>query len=208
MVALTIDDGPSEFTEEILQILKANDVSATFFIIGSHITPEREGVLQDLIRNKCELANHAMHDEPSWRLSDSDLIDQIQSAQTLITDAYIAANSTPSPLTGSLGGPDQLPTPKYYFRPGSGVFTTRMRKVLSLLGYKLVMGSIYPHDAYISSWRINLWHILSLLAPGGIIICHDGRSWTIPMLKRLLPELKRRGYRVVTLSELLDQAQT
>jgi hypothetical protein len=44
-----------------------------------------------------------------------------------------------------------------------------------------------------------------MLSPGGIIICHDRRSWTLPMLQKVLPEMKRRGYSAVTLTELLEK---
>ena len=57
VVALTIDDGPSEYTNEILQILKSNQVTATFFIIGSQVAGHEE-MLQDLVRNGNELGNH------------------------------------------------------------------------------------------------------------------------------------------------------
>ena len=57
IVALTIDDGPSEYTNEIMQILKAHNASATFFIIGSQVAGNEE-ILQDLVRNGNELGNH------------------------------------------------------------------------------------------------------------------------------------------------------
>ncbi|KGY15625.1 hypothetical protein PABG_11278 [Paracoccidioides brasiliensis Pb03] len=84
-----------------------------------------------------------------------------------------------------------------------GFFTTRMRRVLATLDYRLVLGSVYPHDPQIPFWSVNAWHVLSIVRPGAIIVCHDGRSWTAPMLRRVLPVLKRRGYRVVTVTELL-----
>ncbi|MCJ1226829.1 hypothetical protein MMC12_003483 [Toensbergia leucococca] len=192
IIALTIDDGPSEYTNDIMQILKSNDATATFFTIGSQIAGY-EKTLQGLIRNGNELGNHAMHDEPSRSLSDATLIDQIQSVENMLREAYAAADTTESP-------------PKY-FRPGSGFFSGRMRKTLERLGYRLVLGSIYPHDPQIPFWRINASHILSMLRPGGIIICHDRRSWTAPMLRKVLPEMRRRGYRIVTISELLREVR-
>ena len=59
VIALTIDDGPSEYTDEIMQILKSNGATATFFIIGSQVAGHEE-ILQDLIRNGNELGNHGM----------------------------------------------------------------------------------------------------------------------------------------------------
>lgn len=192
VVALTVDDGPSEYTKEIMQILHSNGATATFFIIGSQVAGH-EQTLQDLIRNGNELGNHAMHDEPSRSLSDAVLIEQIQSVEKMLHAAYAAIDA---------GNP-----PKY-FRPGSGFFSARMREILRKLDYRLVLGSIYPHDPQIPFWRINASHILSRLRPGGIIICHDRRSWTAPMLRKVLPEIRRKGYRIVTVTELLREATT
>lgn len=190
IIALTIDDGPSEYTKEIMQILAANGASATFFIIGSQVTGH-ESILQELVRNGNELANHAMHDEPSRSLSDATLSDEISTVEKMLHSAYTAVDAEPPPR---------------YFRPGSGFFSERMRSLLDHVGYRLVLGSIYPHDPQIPFWRINARHILSMVRPGGIIICHDRRSWTAPMLHKVLPEVRRRGYRVVTVTELLKEA--
>ena len=192
VIALTIDDGPSEHTEEIMQILNANGATATFFIIGSQVVG-REKTLQDLIRGGNELGNHAMRDEPSRSLDDATLVDQIRSVEGMLNEAYRTVDAAPPPK---------------YFRPGSGFFSGRMRKVLGRLGYRLVLGSIYPHDPQIPFWRVNARHILSMLQPGGIIVCHDRRSWTAPMLQKVLPEIRRKGYRITTVTELLREATT
>lgn len=125
VVALTIDDGPSDYTNEILQILKSNDATATFFIIGSQVTG-RENILQDIVRNGNELGNHAMYDEPSRSLSDATLVDQIRTVEGVIHEAYKTIDAKPPPN---------------YFRPGSGFFSERMRKMLGTLGYRLVRTS-------------------------------------------------------------------
>ncbi len=187
LVALTIDDAPSEHTESLLEILKANEAQATFFIIGSQV-PGHERILQDVVAADCELGNHAMYDEPSMSLNDCELRLQIQNVDAMIEQAYKACHKE---------------APRY-FRPGSGLFSTRMRSTVQSMGLKMVLGDIYPHDPQIPFWRINAWHVLSMLQPGAIIICHDRRSWTAPMLRKVLPEIRRRGYRIVTLTELLE----
>ncbi|KAL2369761.1 polysaccharide deacetylase [Blastomyces gilchristii SLH14081] len=230
LIALTIDDGPSPYIAEILQILKANDATATFFLIGSNITDSITGAetntskakaaetpqtqtetLHNLLRAGNELANHAMRDEPSWRLSDAELIAQIKTVERKIQHIYNSVYTTTTTTSTPKNPPENAPQPQpspppkppKYFRPGSGFFTTRMRHLLAALGYKLVLGSVYPHDAQIPFPRVNAWHVLDLARPGGIIICHDGRRWTAPMLRVVLPELGRRGYRVVTVTELV-----
>ncbi|KAJ6574980.1 nodulation protein nodB [Mycena capillaripes] len=190
IVALTIDDGPSEYTTEIIEVLKENNAAATFFIIGSQVAG-REETLVELVRSGNELANHAMYDEPSRKLSDADLTNQIHAVDGMLQTAYNSAGVHPPPK---------------YFRPGSGFFTTRMRERVVELGYRLVLGSIYPHDPQIPYPAINGRHILSMLKPGGIIICHDRRSWTAPMLRQTLPEIRRRGYKILTVSELLHKS--
>lgn len=192
VVALTIDDGPSEYTHEIMEVLKANDATATFFIIGAQV-PGKESILRDLVRNGNELGNHAMHDEPSRSLSDTVLTAEIETVRGKVDEAYTDVGLRGPPL---------------YFRPGSGLFSEPMLKILGKLNYKLVLGSIYPHDAQISYWSVNARHILSMLRPGGIIICHDRRSWTLPMLQKVLPEIKRRGYRIVTVTKLLEESSS
>ena len=191
VVALTIDDGPSEYTNEILEILGSNNATATFFIIGSQM--ERHGaILQNMIRSGNELGNHAMHDEPSRSLSDATLAEQIKSVEGMIRQAY------------SMSG---LEPPPKYFRPGSGFFSARMRRLLRSLDNRLILGNIYPHDPQIPSWRINARHILTMLQPGSIIICHDRRKWTAPMLREVLPKIRRKGYRITSLTGLLERTK-
>lgn len=192
IVALTIDDAPSEYSQEILQILSSNNATATFFTIGSQV-PGREVVLTDMVKASHELGNHAMYDEPSKSLSDTELQRQIEDVRSLITKAYESAN---------------FPVPqRQFFRPGSGFFSRRMLDLVARLDYKLVLGSVYPHDPQISNANVNARHILSMVRPGAIVICHDRRPWTAPMLRIVLPELQSRGFEVTTLSSLLEQAK-
>jgi len=192
IIALTLDDAPSVHTRQIMELLRANDAKATFFVIGSQVEG-REDRLRELIRNGNELGNHAMHDEPSRSLSDEKLESEIYEVRQMLRDAYEKEGIDP---------------PNNYFRPGSGLFSDRMRRLVDRLGYRIVLGGIYPHDPQIPYWWMNANHILSMLRPGAIIICHDRRSWTVPMLKKVLPEAKRRGYKFVTVTELLKEAET
>lgn len=195
LVALTIDDAPSDHTRDILHILQSHEAHATFFVIGGQV-PGREDVLREIIRAGHELGNHGMHDEPARGLSDGELRGQILEVQGMIDEAYRAENIT---VPGA-------ESKRRYFRPGSGFFSDRMRTLVRGMGYRLVLGSIYPHDAQVSWEWLNARHVLSMLSPGGIVICHDRRSWTVGMLRRVLPEMKMRGFRAVSVSELLGEA--
>lgn len=188
VVALTIDDAPSEYTRQILDVLEANQATATFFAIGGQVSG-RENVMQDILRRGNELGNHAMHDEPSINVPSERLVAEIDQVDEMIQAAYETAGRNRT---------------MKYFRPGSGIFSDRVLDIADKAGYRTILGSIYPHDPFIPYWRINAWHILSSLRPGAVIICHDRRSWTVPMLKKVIPEIKRKGYEIVTVSGLLD----
>lgn len=193
IVALTFDDAPSEFTEGILRLLEKYGATATFFVIGSQIEG-REQVLELAMRQGCEVANHAMYDFPSRDLSDEQLSAQILEVEARLTPIRIAANIED----------DAQPR---YFRPGSGFFSGRMLRLMEEMGYTLVLGSVYPHDAQVSWWWVNARHVLSMLRPGAVIITHDRRSWTLPMLERVLAEGTGRGWRFVAVGELLEMVR-
>ncbi|KAI1477016.1 carbohydrate esterase family 4 protein [Daldinia eschscholtzii] len=192
VVALTIDDAPSEHTQEILGVLNGHEATATFFVIGGQV-PGREETLADIVRSGSELGNHAMHDEPSRALSDEELAAQIETVRERIRAAYATANGVEHPNM-----------PPQYFRPGSGFFSDRMRALVDKLGYRIVLGSVYPHDAQIGWAWLNARHVLSMVRPGAVIVCHDRRSWTAPMLRKVLKKLNKDGYRVVSLTEMLE----
>ncbi|KAK3395682.1 hypothetical protein B0T20DRAFT_43224 [Sordaria brevicollis] len=234
IVALTIDDAPSDHTLDILDALKAGGAHATFFVIGGQV-PGREEILREVVRQGHELGNHGMHDEMARELSDEELEKQMREVERVIRGVYEdvgrvwpgAASASHSGTTTNTGADgttttttrqetdtrtreggtveDSVIEGKYY-RPGSGFFSERMLTLVRKLGYRLVLGSIYPHDAQIGYAWLNARHILSMLSPGGIIICHDRRSWTPPMLRKVLPEMQRRGYKAVTVSQLLEEA--
>ncbi|KAM4055092.1 polysaccharide deacetylase domain-containing protein [Hirsutella rhossiliensis] len=191
VMALSLDDAPSSHTADIMQVLRDNAARATFFVIGAQVDG-REDTLRRLIRDGHELANHAMHDEPSRSLSNEQLEKDVNQVKAKLVAAYEA---------------EAMILPNNYFRPGSGFFSRRMRDLLGNRGFRIVLGSIYPHDAQIPYPSVNARHILSMARPGAIIVCHDRRPWTAPMLRIVLPELRRRGYRIVTITDLVKATE-
>ncbi|CAK7271268.1 hypothetical protein SEPCBS119000_004514 [Sporothrix epigloea] len=202
LVALTLDDAPSEYTSGILEVLYEHDAHATFFVIGSQVSG-RQGVLREaLASGGHELANHGMHDEPARSLSDGELEQQVAEVDGMLQQIY---DSVQVGRQGGGANPDLARTkPPRFFRPGSGFFSDRMRALVTRLGYQLVLGGVYPHDAQINYPWVNARHILSMLRPGAIVICHDRRSWTAPMLRKMLPAAIKQGYQFVTVTELLE----
>jgi peptidoglycan/xylan/chitin deacetylase (PgdA/CDA1 family) len=216
VVALTIDDAPSRHTQEILEVLAANDAHATFFVIGGQVGGAgEEALLADVVKAGHELGNHGMRDEAARELGMPELERQIGAVEEVIDRAYAATEESEHGPRKKEGGEEESedvqevhrgPAGRYY-RPGSGLFNSKMRALVKKLGYRLVLGDVYPHDAQIPYAWLNARHILGMFRSGSIIICHDRRSWTAPMLKKVLPVMKKKGWKVVSLSELLSLSE-
>jgi peptidoglycan/xylan/chitin deacetylase (PgdA/CDA1 family) len=183
VIALTIDDGPdARTTPKILEILRRYGAKATFFVISNRIKGN-ERLIADMISCKHELGNHLTEDKPSIQLSPQEFEEDLLKAHNVIS------------TFGNLR----------WLRPASGWHNTTMTKIAQKYGYQVALGSVFPFDTHIpSSWFASK-HILSNVSPGSIIVLHDNAlcgERTASTLEKILPELSRRGYQVVTLSEL------
>ncbi|NJM76446.1 MAG: polysaccharide deacetylase family protein [Acaryochloridaceae cyanobacterium RU_4_10] len=203
MVALTIDDGPDDTethrpttTHQILQVLSKYDAHATFFLIGERITPENQSLVTEILKQGNEAGNHLWRDEPSIKLPlptfESDLLKTQQKMVEVskFSDRPMAVN---------------------WLRPGGGMANREMIRVAQKYHYQVALGSIWPYDTIVPSSEFAAKQILSNVRPGAIIILHDRGpkgEWgkrTVKTLETVLPELQRKGFKVVTLSELLEQ---
>jgi len=188
VLALSIDDGPSPATAEILDVLREHGVHATFFVIGEQLAAWPE-LAARIVAEGHELGHHMLRDEPSIHLP---------------PDSFVAHFERVDAKLDELGG-------STLFRPGSGWFDDRMVAAASLRGYRTVLGSIYPFDAHLPSPRFASWFVLQQAAPGGIVVLHDGAERgvrTAEVLRRVLPTLQRRGFDVVTVSDLLTTEES
>jgi peptidoglycan/xylan/chitin deacetylase (PgdA/CDA1 family) len=101
--------------------------------------------------------------------------------------------------------------PIHWMRPGSGWFNKRMLREISEYGYKCALGSVYPYDPYISNVNFISNFVLRNVFPGAIIILHEGkanRQHTVEVLRLIIPELEKKGYEIVTLTDLLEKTKT
>jgi len=192
-ISLTIDDFPNindlSISFDILDILRLYNAKCTFFLIGSHIqkyenSSRIQTLFERLIADGHEIGNHGWRDEQAIRLPERELEQQIIDTEKIIS------NHTNS-------------FKKKWFRPGSGYFNQTMIRLCTRLGYRLVLGSIYPYDPQIPNPKLNSRFIEYKLYPGGIVILHD-RLVTIETLQRVLPAIQRQNFQVVTLTELMD----
>lgn len=183
LIAMTFDDSPhATLTPRILDLLAAYDAHATFFMIGDHV-PGNETVICRLTADGHELGNHMMSDTSSAELSAVEFERQLRQTHELL-----------APFG-----------PVRWFRPGHGWFNQRMLDQVHRHTYRCAMASAYALEFLPVSAPYAARHILRNIRPGGVIVLHDGaadRIRTVEVLERILPVLRRRGYRIVTLSEL------
>jgi peptidoglycan-N-acetylglucosamine deacetylase len=95
-----------------------------------------------------------------------------------------------------------------WLRPGGGWYNSTIIATARKHDYRVALGSIFPYDTNIASADFAAQFILSNARPGEIVVLHDygeRGDRTAATLEAILPELQRRGYRIVTLSELLPE---
>jgi peptidoglycan-N-acetylglucosamine deacetylase len=187
LVGLTIDDGPDPAsTPLILDQLRRHDARATFFLITGRLQGQ-EPLMRRLTAEGHELGNHFTRDRPSILLSP-----RAFEADLLRAHRELAPWGRP-----------------LWARPGSGWYSQAMIGVMQRHGYRCALGSVYPFDPTIPSVAWATRHVLWNVRPGAIVVLHDGGNRglrTARVLGEVLPELRRRGYRVVSLRELVAAA--
>ena len=188
VVALTIDDGPDVVhTPEILRVLDAHGATATFFLISGQV-PGAESIVRDAVARGHEVGNHLTRDEPSILLSAADFGVALRRA-----DSVLSRFARP-----------------IWLRPGGGFYKGAMVDTAERAGYRCALGSVYPYDGHLTWSPLASAYILANTRPGAIIVLHEGGSRgdrTLSILRRVLPELRARGYRVTSLSGLAALAE-
>lgn len=182
-VALTFDDGPGEYTQLALAILRERHVRATYFLIGEKV-PFRPGLARQELGDFATLGVHA------WTHKSLDQYGKKKIRVQIV--------STRSVIKKETGAKVRL------FRPPYGARNARVDRVARRLGMVEVLWSIDSGDALGNNWRQIGREVLRNIQPGSIVLMHDNRGQTIRALNRLiLPGIKKRGLIPVTVPELL-----
>jgi peptidoglycan/xylan/chitin deacetylase (PgdA/CDA1 family) len=189
-VALTFDDGPSEYTMELLGMLRKYGVKATFCLIGVNVRAHPD-LVQAIVRDGHTLCNHTwIHDLSLGRRSAEQIRSDLQRTNDEIHNAVPGA-------------------PIKYFRHPGGNFTPLAVKIAADMGMKSIGWSVDPRDWETAVRRgpAMTGHIVSVVerytTPGAIVLSHDGggdRHATMDAYRTLLPWLVGR-FTLVALPE-------
>jgi peptidoglycan-N-acetylglucosamine deacetylase len=189
-IALTFDDGPNpEYTPILLTKLAEYRVSATFFLIGRNLKKHPE-IGRRIVQEGHEVGNHTYNHRTLPFSSKPDIVNELVSTHQLIADL--------------------LKIEPVFLRPPNGLFSKRALDTVEQLGYRAVVGDVFPLDVALPDPEVITSRVLRRVQPGSIIILHDGyvgrfdrdKSRTVRALDGLIPRLCEQGYEFATLSRL------
>ena len=180
-VALTFDDGPSEYTVELSRGLKERRVQATFFLLGENMEGRRK-MVEELVKDGHLIGNHSYHHVQLNKLSIEEATGEIEKTNRLIWE-----------WTG------EAPV---YIRPPYGAWSQELEKVVDMIPVFWNVDSLDWKDYGVDS-IIKTVTGHKHLGSGSIILCHNGAKFTSEALDKLIQNLKDQGYTFVPLSELI-----
>jgi peptidoglycan-N-acetylglucosamine deacetylase len=186
VIALTFDDGPwPEYTAKVLNILRENNIKATFFVVGQMLRNYPE-LGKQIVAEGHVIGNHTWHhwyhffnqQAAAFEIDrTSDLIYELTGAKTTL------------------------------FRPPGGMLHNGLAAYAKGKKYTVVMWSADPVDYKSPSASVLTNKVLKQGSPGGIVLMHDGggnRSHTVTALPQIISKFKQQGYRFVTVPELFE----
>lgn len=180
---LTFDDGPDpEVTPYVLDLLKAYNAKATFFVVGANVAmyPDVVKLTQSLGH---VIGNHTHHHLSGWRTSNKPYINDVAECEGALNDSLSA-------------------TPSALFRPPYGRITPLQIRALKK-EYRIVMWSLLSGDFDKTLNLEDAKQALTKCRSGEVIVFHDSQK-SLPNLKQLLPWFlecfHRKGYKFAALS--------
>ena len=185
VVALSFDDGPSApYTDSILALLAGYHVPATFFVMGTAL--ERHAALaRRMVEQGHELGNHSFSHRRMVLLSQRTIRHEVEATDSLIRNAG---------YTGPI-----------HFRPPYGKRLVGLPWYLARTNRTTVLWTLEPDTRYRTATDMTR-HVLDGIRPGSIILMHvelPVRREERAALPRIIEGLRERGYRFVTVSQLL-----
>jgi peptidoglycan-N-acetylglucosamine deacetylase len=187
VIALTLDDGPwPNTTLQMLDILKQNDVKATFFWVGQTLQAHPE-IAKRVVAEGHAIGNHTWH---HWyrRMDQATAKSEIERTNELIYKTTGVKTTL--------------------FRPPGGVLNNGLAAYAKSQKYTVLMWSQTSADTDPrAKSQVFVKNVLRDAKPGSIVLMHDGggdRKRTVQALPEIISKLKQQGYRFVTVPELLE----
>lgn len=192
IIALTFDDGPNTVTTtQVLDIIEKHGVPASFFVCGDNITPESAEVMKHAVTLGCEIHNHSRTHSDMTGMSPEEIRAEIDFTSDKIEEV--------------------VGIRPRFFRPPYIAVNEKMHEVVDLT-FICGLGAEDWLEEVSAEERYN--RIISQAADGLVILLHDGvielphetkgNDKTVEAVDMIVPELKKQGYKFVTVSKLFE----
>ncbi|HJV44644.1 MAG TPA: polysaccharide deacetylase family protein [Bacillota bacterium] len=188
VICFTFDDGPDpKYTPQILNVLNQYQAKATFFVTGNQVERFPQVVQKEAMQGH-EIANHTFNHKYLDKYNEEGIEKEIVHAQDII---YAVTGQTTK-----------------LFRPPGGYYNERIVSAAKKHGYTVIMWSWHQETKDWSDPGVDkiVKRVLDNTRNGDIVLLHDHsgkRSQTVDAIAQIIPELKKRGYQFITVSELL-----
>lgn len=181
LVALTFDDGPSPATTpRLLDILKEQQVPATFFELGS-LVKRNAWITQRALREGHEIASHTMWHQNLARLSTSAVQGDVNEASAAFVEAIGYVPALVRPPYGSINGETWK----------------------SFGGATMISWSVDTLDWKYRNTESIMNNLVNQISDGGIVLMHDIHATSVDAVPSVIAKLREMGYEFVTVSELI-----
>ena len=185
IIALTFDDGPNtEITPQVLDLLEEHGIVASFFLIARNITPESAEVVRRAQAMGCDIENHTL----THPFMDKMSVEEIRAEVDACTEKIVE-------ITGKEPA---------FFRPP---FIAVSREMYDNIGMTFICGMGCEDWVPTVTAEERAERVLANAEDGQIVLLHD-MQWnqnTVDALKTIIPELKKRGYEFVTVSQIFEK---
>jgi peptidoglycan/xylan/chitin deacetylase (PgdA/CDA1 family) len=189
VVALTYDDGPSPYTNQLLDILDRYQVKATFFELGRNIEKHPE-IVPLIVARGHELANHSYSHTDMMFKPREFLLSEIEKTDKLLQELGVKQDSIS-------------------FRPPFGRRFVVLSYLLSQMQKKLILWDVDPQDYDNTLTAEDIANrVIDNVRSGSIVLMHDGggdRAKTLAATQAIVKTLQSKGYAFKTVSELLKK---
>lgn len=178
-VAITFDDGPSIYTESLLEGLKQRQVKASFFLLGKNIQG-KEAVVEEMYRQGHLIGNHTYSHVQLSKLSKEEAKEEIEKTSELIYN-----------ITGEYTN---------FVRPPYGDWEKELEYLVNMLP---VFWSVDPLDWKTDDAKSVVKSVEKEIQDGDIILLHDSTESSVEAALGIVDDLQAKGYEFVTVDELL-----
>lgn len=184
LVALTFDDGPSNVTEKVLDILERYHIKGTFFLIGQQVTEDKKDTLLRQLKLGCEIANHSWTHSDMSQMSAEEIKEEIARTSSVIEDMV---GVTPC-----------------FFRPPYIALSDTMYEAIDL---PFICGADSVDWDANTTEKEREENVIRKVTDGSLVLLHDleNNDKTLEALPNIIERLQADGYSFATASEIFKK---